>query len=266
MTGLTQAAADLLSALPQTLADVLPILLLLVIFQVVILRRKLRDPGRKLAGLVSVVAGLTLFAAGLESALFPLGRSIAAQLTDPGFLGIAPGATAKPGDYVWVYVFAAAIGFATTIAEPALITVCLKAEQVSAGTIRAVPLRLAVAAGVAVGVALGTYRIVTGAPLYWYITAGYLVVAAQTIWSSRVIIPIAYDSGGVTTSTVTVPVVSALGLSLAAAVPGRSALVDGFGLIAFASLFPIIAVLAYAWAAGQVLRYRRRTSRRGISS
>ena len=262
MTGLARAAADLAPALLQTLADVLPIILLLFVFQIVVLRRPLRNPGRKLVGLAYVVGGLALFVAGLESALFPLGRSMAAQLTAPDFLGIAEGVVGPPSAYLWVYVFAAAIGFATTVAEPALITVSLKAEQVSAGTIRAFPLRLAVALGVAVGVALGTYRIVTGTPLYWYIIAGYLLVAAQTIWAQRIMIPIAYDSGGVTTSTVTVPVISALGISLAAAIPGRSPIVDGFGLIAFASLFPIISVLAYAWTAAWVVRYRRRTGRR----
>ena len=262
MTGLGHAAADLVPALLQTLADVLPIILLLFVFQVVVLRRPLRNPGRKLIGLAYVVGGLALFGAGLESALFPLGRSMAAQLTAPDFLGVAEGVVGPPSAYLWVYVFAAAIGFATTVAEPALITVALKAEQVSAGTIRAFPLRLAVALGVAIGVALGTYRIVTGTPLYWYIVAGYLLVAAQTIWAQRIMIPIAYDSGGVTTSTVTVPVISALGISLAATIPGRSPIVDGFGLIAFASLFPIISVLAYAWTAAWVVRYRRRIGRR----
>ena len=263
MTGLGHAAADLVPALLRTLADVLPIIILLFVFQVVVLRRRLRHPGKKLAGLAYVVAGLALFGAGLESALFPLGRSMAAQLTAPGFLGVAEGTVGPPGAYLWVYVFAAAIGFATTVAEPALITVSLKAEQVSAGAIQAFPLRLAVALGVAVGVALGTYRIVTGTPLYWYIIAGYLLVAAQTIWAQRVMIPIAYDSGGVTTSTVTVPVISALGISLAATIPGRSPIVDGFGLIAFASLFPIISVLAYASTASWMVQYRGRHQRRG---
>ena len=266
MTGFGEVVADLVPALLQTLSDVLPIILLLFVFQIVVLRRPLRHPGRKLIGLGYVVAGLALFGAGLESALFPLGRSMAAQLTAPDFLGLAEGEIGPPSAYLWVYVFAAAIGFATTVAEPALITVSLKAEQVSAGTIRAFPLRLAVALGVAVGVALGTYRIVSGTPLHWYIMAGYLLVAAQTIWAQRVMIPIAYDSGGVTTSTVTVPVVSALGISLAAAIPGRSPLVDGFGLIAFASLFPIISVLAYAWTASWLLRYRRWIRRRERTS
>lgn len=237
-----------------TALDVLPIVALFVGVQVVVLRRRFLQVRRKAAGLLCVVAGLALFLAGLESALFPLGREIAAQLVDPGFLGVAPGAAA-PLDYAWVYVFAALIGFATTVAEPALITVSLKAEEVSGGAVSAFPLRIAVAVGVAVGVALGTWRIVTGTPLHWYIIAGYLLVAVQTARANRMIVPLAYDSGGVTTSTVTVPVVSALGLSLAANIPGRSPLLDGFGLIAFASLFPIISVLGYA---GLAARFARR--------
>ena len=145
-----------------------------------------------------------------------------------------------------VYAFGAAIGFATTVAEPSLIAVAIKAEEVSGRTVRAWPLRIAVAVGVAIGVSLGCFRIVTGTPLPWYIIAAYAVVIVQTYRSSRTIIPLAYDSGGVTTSTVTVPVVAALGLGLAASIPGRNPLIDGFGLIAFASVFPIMTVLGYA--------------------
>ena len=122
----------------------------------------------------------------------------------------------------------------------------LKAEQVSGGAIGGWGLRLAVALGVAVGITLGVYRIISGTPLQYYILAGYVLVVAQTFLAPRSIVPLAYDSGGVTTSTVTVPLVTALGLGLAEQVPGRSVLIDGFGLIAFASLFPIIAVLGYA--------------------
>jgi Protein of unknown function (DUF1538) len=138
------------------------------------------------------------------------------------------------------------IGFATTFAEPSLLAVAYKAEEISGGAIQALGLRIAVSVGVAFGIALGTFRIVTGTELYFYIISGYVVVIIQTLFAPKMIIGLAYDSGGVTTSTVTVPLVTALGLGLAQAVPGRNPLVDGFGLIAFASLFPIIAVLAYA--------------------
>jgi len=229
--------------------DVLPIAAILIGFQVLILRRPILNPARVFVGLVFVLLGLALFLEGLELALFPLGRLMAQQLTLPSFI-LGEGAESIDGfvwsDYLWVYVFAAAIGFATTIAEPALIAVSIKANQVSGGTITVNGLRLAVAVGVAIGVALGTFRIVTGTPLHWYIIAGYVIVIIQTATAPRSIIPLAYDSGGVTTSTVTVPLVAALGLGLAETIPGRSPLLDGFGLIAFASLFPMISVMAYA--------------------
>jgi hypothetical protein len=243
-----------------TLFDVLPIAAILVFFQVVVLKKIPPNPKRIIAGFAYVLVGLTIFLVGLEMALFPVGETMAHQLTDPAFIG----ANAKLGivdwrDYMWVYIFAAAIGFATTAAEPSLIAVALKAQQVSGGAIQAWGLRLAVALGVAVGVSLGAYRIVSGTPLHWYIIAGYMVVLVQTIWASKFIVALAYDSGGVTTSTVTVPVVTALGLGLASTIPGRSPLLDGFGLIAFASLFPIMSVLAYAktaeWA--QAWRLKR---------
>ena len=161
-------------------------------------------------------------------------------------------------DYMWVYAFAAAIGFATTVAEPALLAVAIKANQVSGGTITVRGLRVAVALGVAVGVALGVFRIVTGTPLHWYIITGYIVVIIQTALAPKLIIPLAYDSGGVTTSTVTVPLVAALGLGLAETIPGRSPILDGFGLIAFASLFPIMAVMGYA----QLGEWRTRRQKR----
>jgi len=143
-------------------------------------------------------------------------------------------------------MFAFLIGLSTTIAEPSLIAVAIKAHEVSGGAIGVWGLRISVALGVAVGIALGCYRIVVGDPIHYYIIAGYLVVVVQTIFAPKLIIPLAYDSGGVTTSTVTVPLVAALGLGLAETVPGRSPLIDGFGLIAFASLFPIMSVMAYA--------------------
>jgi hypothetical protein len=229
--------------------DVLPIAAILLGFQLFILKRPILNPARVFVGLVFVLLGLAFFLEGLELALFPLGRMMAEQLTLPSFIfGTVDGTVPVFSwtDYMWVYIFAAAIGFATTVAEPALIAVAIKANQVSAGTITVNGLRMAVAVGVAFGVALGTFRIVSGTALHWYIITGYVVVMIQTAFAPRAIIPLAYDSGGVTTSTVTVPLVAALGLGLAETIPGRSALLDGFGLIAFASLFPIITVMAYA--------------------
>ncbi len=245
-----------------TATDVAPIVGILVFFQLAVLRRRLPNLRRILAGFACVLVGLTLFLIGLEEALFPIGKTMASQLTAVG-ADTAPGPheDVRWNDYLLVYVFAAAIGFATTVAEPSLIAVALKAEEVSGGAVRAWGLRLAVAVGVALGVALGCFRIVTGTPLPWYIIAAYVVVILQTFRSSRTIVPLAYDSGGVTTSTVTVPVVAALGLGLAASVPGRSPLIDGFGLIAFASVFPIMTVLGYAMAASWLHR-RKPTANR----
>lgn len=231
-----------------TLRDTLPIIILIAIFQVFILKQKIPHLGRVLYGAVYVILGLTMFMAGLEKALFPLGKIMATQLSDPMFLygSEAPRLMADWRAYGWVYCFAAMIGFATTIAEPSLIAVAYKANEVSAGTISAWGLRITVALGVAFGIGLGTFRIVSGSPLYLYILSGYIIVIIQTFFAPRTIIALAYDSGGVTTSTVTVPLVTALGLGLSSTVPGRNPAVDGFGLIAFASLFPIIAVMGYA--------------------
>ena len=241
-------AVDFLGTVTTTVFDVLPILAILVVFQVVVLRRRVQNLRGIIAGFLCVLLGLALFLIGLERALFPIGETMARQLTEAAAGGGGAGANAAADwrDYILVYAFAAAIGFAATIAEPPLIAVALKAEKVSGGTISAWGLRIAVAVGVAVGVSLGCFRIVTGTPLPWYIVAAYVVVILQTFRANRTIIPLAYDSGGVTTSTVTVPVVAALGLGLAANVPGRSPLIDGFGLIAFASVFPIMSVLGYA--------------------
>ena len=245
-----------------TVLDVAPLVGLVLFFQIVVLRRRLANPGRVVIGFVYVVLGLVLFLIGLEQALFPLGKTMAAQLTDPAFLGIAEGAVAHWLDYGWVYVFAAAIGFGTTIAEPSLLAVAEKAGNVSGGTIKPWGLRIAVAVGVSIGVGLGAVRIVLGLPLHYLIMIGYAIVIAQTVFASRSIIPLAYDSGGVTTSTATVPLVAALGLGLAANVPGRSPLIDGFGLIAFASVFPIIAVLGYAQLSSILQAARKRRLRR----
>lgn len=240
--------ASFLATVASTCMDVAPIVAILVLFQVVVLRRRLPNLPRIVSGFVCVLLGLALFLIGLQEALFPIGETMARQL--------AALSTSDSGSYLMVYAFAAAIGFATTIAEPSLIAVALKAEQVSGGTVNALGLRLAVAVGAALGVSLGCFRIVTGTPLPWYIAAAYVVVIAQTFIANRRFVPLAYDSGGVTTSTVTVPVVAALGLGLAASVPGRSVLIDGFGLIAFAAVFPIMSVLGYAMAASWWQRLR----------
>ena len=240
---------ELWHTLLDTIVDVLPIATINIVFQLFVIRRQVANPGRVLAGFIYVLLGLTLFLVGLEEALFPLGRLMASQLTNPDFIyagvqGVIE--TIHWTDYAWVYVFAFAIGFSTTIAEPALLAVAMKANQVSAGAIGIWGLRIAVALGVAVGLAVGTFRIVTGLPIHYFIIVGYILVVIQTLFAPRMIIPLAYDSGGVTTSTVTVPLVAALGLGLAESVPGRNVLIDGFGLIAFASLFPIMSVMAYA--------------------
>ncbi len=235
-------------AFTSTLIDVAPIAAVLIVFQVLVLREKIPNLGRVLIGVFYVVVGLSLFLVGLEEALFPLGKSMAKQLTDPEFLAGMGASTASLTwtDYHWIYLFAFAIGFATTIAEPSLIAVAIKARDVSGGTLGATGLRVAVAIGVALSLTVGAFRIVTGTPLYLYMIAGYIVVIIQTMYAPRTIVPLAYDSGGVTTSTVTVPLVAALGLGLASTIPGRSPLLDGFGLIALASLFPMITVMGYA--------------------
>jgi len=243
---------DMLLEIAQTFVatcrDVFPILALIVAFQLIILRQPIPHLRQVVVGFGCVLVGLTLFLVGLEKALFPLGKIMAKQLSAPEFVFGTETVPQSPDwwAYGWVYVFAALIGFSTTIAEPALIAVAYKAYHVSGGTISQWGLRLVVAFGVAIGIALGTFRIVTGTPLFLYIAAGYLIVVVQTIFTPKTIIPLAYDSGGVTTSTVTVPLVAALGLGLSATIPGRNPALDGFGLIAFASLFPMITVMGYA--------------------
>jgi hypothetical protein len=238
--------------------DIAPIVLFLFAFQLFVIRERIPKLKKMLVGFLFVTIGLGLFLVGLEQSLFPLGRLMAQQLTNPDFLhevsGHIEGALVWQ-DFYWVYLFAAAIGFSTTLAEPALMAVSIKANEVSAGAVGIWGLRVAVAIGVGFGVALGCFRIITGLPLHYFIAAGYLVVIVQTAMAPKMIVPLAYDSGGVTTSTVTVPLITALGLGLAEAVPGRSPLLDGFGLVAFASLFPIISVLAYGQIA--VLRGKK---------
>ena len=253
---------EILQTLISTAKDIFPIVVIIFGFQFAVIRKIPPNLGKIIGGFIWVLIGLSLFLLGLEWCLFPLGRLMAEQLTDPAFIQsahIASNLIPAAGeiqwqDYYWVYLFAFLIGFSTTIAEPSLMAVAIKANEVSGGAIGIWGLRISVALGVAVGITLGSYRIVVGDPIHWYIIAGYIVVVAQTTVAPKLIIPLAYDSGGVTTSTVTVPLVAALGLGLSETVPGRDPLIDGFGLIAFASLFPIMSVMAYAqgsqaWAA-----------------
>jgi len=251
---------EIIITLSQTIRDVTPIIAVILFFQLFVIRQRVNHPQRLIAGFAFVVGGLALFLLGLEMALFPIGKLMAAQLTDPAFLAGSGGHVDALvwDDYYWVYLFAFMMGFSTTIAEPALLAVAIKAEEISGGTISIWGLRIAVAIGVAFGITLGVYRIVSGVPLVNFIIAGYIIVVVQTFFAPRMIIPLAYDSGGVTTSTVTVQLVAALGLGLAATIPGRSVLIDGFGLIAFASLFPIISVMAYA----QISEFRSKKSKK----
>jgi hypothetical protein len=241
-------------SLLRTLRDILPIVVVFVFFQWGIIRKRLPHWRKVLTGMGMVILGLAIFIVGLEEGIIPLGKSMAKQLSDPHFLaGGSPASDFLTGDspigaefYIEVILFGFLIGFSTTLAEPALIAVALKAKEISTGAISAWGLRIAVALGVGVGVALGVFRIIEGTPLHYYIITGYVILMIQTYFAPKFIVPLAYDSGGVTTSTVTVPMLVALGLGLASNIPGRSPLLDGFGLIAFASLFPMISVLAYA--------------------
>lgn len=248
-----------------TLRDILPIIAVLAFFQIAVIRKKIPNLKRILIGFAMVLIGLAIFIVGLKECIFPLGRAMAKQLSDPVFLSngnLEIFNSLKNGDvqsaslYIWIIVFAFFIGFATTLAEPALIAVAMKARDISTGAISPWGLRISVALGVAIGVALGVYRIILGAPLHYFIIPGYLALLAQTWFAPKFIIPLAYDSGGVATSTVTVPLVVALGIGMASSVPGRSPLVDGFGLIALACLFPVITVLAYAMISARVAAWK----------
>ncbi len=212
--------------------DIIPILAVIFFFQFFIIKRPIPHPKKIGIGIILVIIGLYSFIVGLDMGLFPLGETMALQLT-------------QMKNVFLIYLFGFLIGFSTTMAEPALIAVALKAREVSAGKINDFILRIFVALGVAIGIALGCYRIVHGDSIHYYIIAGYILVIIMTYFAPRYIIPIAYDSGGVTTSTVTVPLVAALGIGLATNIPGRDPLIDGFGLIAFASLFPMITVMGY---------------------
>ena len=227
--------------------ELLVIVCIIIGFQLIIIRRLPANLKKISLGFIYVLLGLALFSEGLDMALLPLGKIMASQLTSANFLQISANKSIHWQQYYWVYAFAASFGFATTLAEPSLLAVAQKAEQISGGAIRAWRLRIAVAVGVALGIALGTLRIVMGIELYYYLIVGYIFVLIQTLLAPKIIIGIAYDAaGGVNTSTVTVPLITALGLGLASTIPERNPLLEGFGLIAFASLFPIIAVLGYA--------------------
>ncbi len=223
---------SILSGIIAVTKDVLPILVIILFFQYIVLKKKINNLKTVFLGFALVIIGLYAFILGLEMGLFSLGETMAYQLT-------------KGNSVLVIYAFSFAIGFSTTMAEPALMAIAKKAKEISDGKINDFALRLFVALGVAIGIALGAFRIVDGGHIHYYIIVGYIVVIILTFLAPRYIIPIAYDSGGVTTSTVTVPLVAALGIGLATNIEGRSALIDGFGLIAFASLFPMITVMLY---------------------
>lgn len=229
--------------LKAALSDLIPILLVVVFFQVVVIRQPFPNVWEVVVGIFFVVIGLMLFVEGLEIGLFPIGETMAYAL-------------AKKGSLFWLMTFSFCLGFSTTIAEPALIAVAREAAEVSSGaglilndqeTIEnyALGLRISVALSVGIAIVIGVLRIIKGWPIYYLIIGGYILVMLMTIVAPDEIIGLAYDAGGVTTSTITVPLVTALGVGLANVIKGRSPLTDGFGLIAFASLLPMIFVMAY---------------------
>jgi hypothetical protein len=238
---LKRGAKRLGEALLRSLRDLLPIIVVVGLFQAFVFRQPLEDVMQTLVGLVTVVVGLTLFIFGLEMGLFPLGDSMAHDF-------------ARKGSLAWLLAFAFSLGFGTTIAEPALIAVAQKAGELAA--VNAPPeeqagrqlvyqyvLRGTVAAAVGMALVVGVLRILKGWPVHYLIMGGYVIVMLLTPWTSESMVAIAYDSGGVTTSTITVPLATALGVGLASSIKGRNPLLDGFGLIAFASITPIMFVL-----------------------
>ena len=216
----------------QAFLDVAPLLGVIIFFQLVVIGSPFENPIELAAGFTLVVFGLFIFMRGLDMGLFPLGESMAF-------------AFAAKGNIWWLLAFAGVIGYATTIAEPALIAIAGKAADITNGKIDAFILRNAVAIGVAGGIMIGVMRIILGHPIHIYFMIGYALVMIMTIFAPNEIIGVAYDSGGVTTSTVTVPLVAALGIGLARSIGGRNPLIDGFGLIAFASLSPMLTVMGY---------------------
>ena len=245
--GVTRFLVAILRLTLNALRDLAPIILVIVFFQVVVLRQPFPDLLGVIIGLLCVIAGLTLFIQGLESGLFPLGEALA-----QGF--------AHKGSVIILLAFGFCLGFGTTVAEPALIAVAAEAASVAAEagvivdddrarTTYALELRMVVAVSVGAAIVLGILRILKGWPIHVLIIGGYVLVTAMTAFAPAEIVGVAYDSGGVTTSTITVPLVTALGIGLATAIRGRNPMVDGFGLIAFASLTPMICVLAYGMVA-----------------
>ncbi len=233
----------LLSASLDSLRDLVPIVLVVTFFQLVVLRQSVPDLAAILFGTLLVVAGLTLFMQGLTLGLFPLGEALAY-------------AFARKGSVAWLLTFAFALGFSTTVAEPALIAVAREAAQAAAvaGVIEAtaeaqagyaIGLRYTVALAVGIALVIGVLRILRGWPIQYLLVGGYLAVLTMTPFAPREILGIAFDSGAVTTSTVTVPLVTALGVGLASSIEGRNPMVDGFGLIAFASLTPMVFVMLF---------------------
>lgn len=226
-----------------SIRDLAPIIIVISFFQIFVLEQPIPDFPKLLSGTVMVVLGLGFFIRGLEMALFPLGETMA-------------NAFARKGSLMWLLIFAFFLGFGTTIAEPALIAVANEASRVaaqasvitdtaSAKDTYALGLRLTVAVSVGAAIMIGVIRIIKGWPVQYIIIGGYLGVVIMTVFAPKEIIGIAYDSGGVTTSTITVPLTTALGVGLASSIKGRSPMIDGFGLIAFASLTPMIFVMAY---------------------
>jgi len=227
----------------ESLRDLAPIILVIAFFQIFVLQQPPDNVAGLLVGTLFVVLGLTFFIYGLEMGLFPIGESMAH-------------AFARKGSIFWLLSFAFALGFGTTVAEPALIAISEEASEVAAeaGQIAstedametyATGLRYTVALSVGVAIVIGVLRILMNWSIHYMIMVGYMVVVIVTAFAPDEIIGIAYDSGGVTTSTITVPLVTALGIGLASSIAGRNPMVDGFGLIAFASLLPIIFVLVY---------------------
>lgn len=225
--------------------EVLPIVAVVLFFQWVALRRRLPHPLRVIVGFIMVLVGLYAFVIGLKLGLFPLGTLMAEQLIEQG----AP---------VLILLFALLIGFAVTLAEPALVAIGEQAQESSPGKINAFAVRVIVAVGVGLGIGFGVYRILVGGPFHYFIMAAYAIAIVLMFFAPKYIIALAFDLGGVTTSEVTVPLVTALGIGLAAAVEGRDVLIDGFGLIAYASIFPVIAVMVYAMVMERVPVLRSR--------